>query len=124
MIVSKYLSEKLDEMRKELEVMRPAYESYMELQRAIVALEKAVEGRASRAPRGAKKADLGKNRTEQLARLIASEPGLTVNALAQRLEMSRSYADRVLRTLEKAGRIERRETEGGGRDQWTFWPKS
>jgi predicted HTH transcriptional regulator len=123
MIVSKYLSEKLEEMHKELEVMRPAYESYLELQRAISALERVLEGKSSRGGGRPKKDDLSGNRADQVIHLLKSEPGLTVNALAQKLGTARSYLDRVLRGLEKDGKIERRETSGEGRDRWGYWVK-
>ena len=123
MIVSKYLTEKLHEMHQELEVMRPAYGSYLELQRAISALERVLEGKTKRGPGRPKSGEVAGNRAEQVMHLLKSEPGLSVNAMAQKLGTARSYLDRVLRALEKEGKIERRETSGEGREQWAYWLK-
>lgn len=120
MIVSEFLAGKLQEMRQELEAMRPAYESYVELQRAISALEKTLEGGKTR---GRPKGEEGKSRSDQVMHLVKAEPGIAVNAIAQKLGTARSYLDRVLRSLEKEGKIERRPLEGEGRDQWGFWVK-
>ena len=123
MMVPGYLADKLAEMRQELETMRPAYESYLELQRAIGALERVLEGKGGRGAGRVKKEEGAGHRADQVVDLLKAEPGLSINALARKLGTARSYLDRVLGTLEKDGKIERRETQGQGRERWAFWAK-
>ncbi len=121
MMVPGYLADKLAEMRQELESMRPAYESYLELQRAIGALERVLEGKGARGASRVKREEGAGRRADQVVDLLKAEPGLSINALAQKLGTARTYLERVLRGLERDGKIERRPATGQGRERWAYW---
>jgi hypothetical protein len=120
-----FLAEKLSEMDRRLEELRPMHEEYLRLERARAALgefdspaprgrrgsaRSAAPASASR-PRRRRRRE-GGTRAQQALEVVRQTPGITVSELAGRLGIAQAnYLYRVMNGLQADGAV-RREGRG------------
>jgi hypothetical protein len=125
-----FLTEKLSEMDRRLEELRPLHDEYLRLERARQALadfdsptgrgrtatgdggRRAAARSGGAAPRRGRRRREGGTRAEQALAVVRQNPGITVSELASRLDISQAnYLYRVMNGLQAEGAV-RREGRG------------
>jgi hypothetical protein len=126
-----FLTEKLSEMDRRLEELRPLHDEYLRLERARAALadldaparapgrgrgRASSDGVARTAPQGTggrrRRRRQGGTRAEQALQVVRQNPGITVSELAGRLGIAQAnYLYRVMNGLQADGAV-RREGKG------------
>jgi hypothetical protein len=124
-----FLSEKLAEIDRRLEELKPLHEEFLRLERARTALagldgsaRPAAEAPAARQPRArrdggssqtrrpiARRRRQGGTRAEQALEVVRQTPGITVSELASRLGIAQAnYMYRVMNGLQADGAVSKR----------------
>jgi hypothetical protein len=121
-----FLTEKLSEIDRRLEELRPLHDEYLRLEKARAALSdfdapRARRGRPprdgavatpARSGRGRRRRREGGTRAEQALQVVRQSPGITVSELAGRLGIAQAnYLYRVMNGLQADGAV-RREGKG------------
>ena len=129
-----FLETKIDEIRTRLTELTPAYNEYIALQQAIVAISGNLPrtAQAAAAPkqparakapwRGRKRRPAGTLRTGMLA-VIADKPGLTAAQLSGELGSARPSIVTLAKKLEQDGLIERRRIQLDSGARIGYFPK-
>ena len=120
-----FLTEKISEMDRRLEELRPLHDEYLRLERARAALGEFDSSspatrpaprreRAAAAPSGPRRRRrrAGGTRAQQALAVVRETPGITVSELAGRLDIAQAnYLYRVMNGLQADGAV-RREGRG------------
>ncbi len=132
--MSEFLEQKRKEITERMRELEPLIEEYRQLEAAAGALAGVAPGRAATAratparrpaparPRGAASATVADGtarrrgrprgsgtRARQALELVGSRPGITIPEMATEMGIKQNYLYRVLPTLEKEGKVVKRE---------------
>ena len=116
-----FLDEKLAEIDRRLEELRPLHDEYLKLERARAALagmDGSAPSRRPGRPRGSGQAPVrrrrrrGGTRAEQALQVVRQNPGISVSELASKMGIEQAnYLYRVMSNLEGDGAV-RKEGRG------------
>jgi len=118
--VSEFLQEKLSEIDKRLEELRPLVEEFHSLEAARAALDQVGAERRGARRGGRRRTTTGAGRTRgrrrgtgqralQTLELVRQSPqGITIPELAAKMGMRQNYLYRVLPSLHKEGKVRKR----------------
>ena len=116
-----FLDEKLAEIDRRLDELRPLHDEYLKLERARAALagmDASATSRRPGRPRGSAQAPVrrrrrrGGTRAEQALQVVRQNPGISVSELASKMNIDQAnYLYRVMSNLEGDGAV-RKEGRG------------